>query len=202
LGNFVTIRDALEHYDTEVLRLFFGSTHYRSPIDYTEKSLQQAKNSLETLYTTIENIRDLETKEDKELTKGEKELQKELKKTKKNFLAAMDDDFNTPVAISHLFDISKKVNIFAAERTKINRKILKEIVDIFKELGGILGILQREKVAVEEELVEKLVELIIELRREFRKRKDFVVSDKIRAELGRLGIMLEDTSQSVKWRKR
>ena len=201
LGNFVTIRDALEHYDTEVLRLFFGSTHYRSPIDYTEKSLQQAKNSLETLYTTIENIRDLETKEDKELTKGEKELQKELKKTKKNFLAAMDDDFNTPVAISHLFDISKKVNIFAAERTKINRKILKEIVDIFKELGGILGILQREKVAVEEELVEKLVELIIELRREFRKRKDFVVSDKIRAELGRLGIMLEDTSQSVKWRK-
>ncbi len=201
LGNFVTIRDALEHYDTEVLRLFFGSTHYRSPIDYTEKSLQQAKNSLETLYTTIENIRDLETKEDKELTKGEKELQKELQKTKKNFLVAMNDDFNTPLAISHLFDISKKVNIFAAERTKINRKILKEIIDTFKELGGILGILRREKVMVEEELIEKLVELIIELRREFRRRKDFAVSDKIRAELGRLGIMLEDTSQGVRWRK-
>ena len=201
LGNFVTVRNAVEHYDAEVLRLFFGSTHYRSPIDYTEKSLQQAKNSLETLYTALENIRELETKEDKELTKEEKELLKELQKTKKSFLAAMDDDFNTPLAISHLFDISKKVNIFAAERTKMNRKTLKEIVDTFKELGGILGILQREKVTVEEELVEKLVELIIELRREFRKRKDFVVSDKIRAELGRLSIMLEDTSQSVRWRK-
>jgi cysteinyl-tRNA synthetase len=202
LGNFVTIRDALKDYDQEVLRFFFASTHYRSPIDYTPKSLEQAENSLETLYTALENIRELQTKEKKELTEEEKKLQKELLKTRKNFFTAMDDDFNTPLAISHMFDLAKETNIFAAENTEIHRNLLKEIVDIFRELGGILGILQREKAVVEEELVEKLVELIIELRREFRKRKDFAVSDRIRAELRRLGITLEDTPAGMRRRKR
>lgn len=201
LGNFVTIRDALKDYDAEVLRFFFASTHYRSPIDYTEKSIEQAKSSLDTLYIALENIRELQIKEDKELTEEEKKLQKELRETKKRFLAAMDDDFNAPLAISQLFDMARRVNIFAAEKTEINRILLKEIVDTFKELGGILGILQREKVVVEEELIEKLLELIIELRKEFRKRKDFAVSDRIRAELRRLGVMLEDTPQGVRWRK-
>jgi cysteinyl-tRNA synthetase len=114
----------------------------------------------------------------------------------------MDDDFNTPLAISHMFDLAKETNIFAAENTEIHGNLLKEIVDIFRELGGILGILQREKAVVEEELVEKLVELIIELRREFRKRKDFAVSDRIRAELRRLGITLEDTPAGMRRRKR
>ncbi len=201
LGNFVTIRDALKDYNAEVLRFFFASTHYRSPIDYTEKSLEQAKNSLETLYNVLENVRELEAKEDKELTEEEKKLQKELRETKKRFLAAMDDDFNTPPAISHLFNMSRKINTYAAEKTEINRNLLKEIIGTFKELGGILGILQREKAVVEEELIEKLVELIIELRREFRKREDFAVSDRVRAELRGLGVVLEDAPQGVRWRK-
>ncbi|NIQ05556.1 MAG: cysteine--tRNA ligase, partial [Candidatus Korarchaeota archaeon] len=150
----------------------------------------------------LENARELQAKEDKELTKEEKNLRNELLKTKKRFLAAMDNDFNTSLAISHLFDMSKRINIFAAENREIDRNLCKEIVDTFNELGGILGILQRKKAVVEEELIEKLVELIIELRREFRKRKDFAVSDKIRSELRRLGIMLEDTSQGVRWRRR
>jgi cysteinyl-tRNA synthetase len=201
LGNFITIRDAMKDYDAEALRYFFASTHYRSPIDYTKKGLQQAKNSLQTLYTTLENIEELQTKEEKALTKEEKKLQKDLQETKKNFLVAMDDDFNTPLALSHLFNMAKSINIYAAEKAEISRNLLKQILDTFKELGGILGIFQREKAAVEEELVERLIELIVQLREEFRKRKDFAVSDEIRAELGRLGIVLEDTPQGMKWRK-
>ncbi len=201
MGNSVTIADALSHCDAEVLRFCFASTHYRSPIDYTKESLRQAKNSLDTLYTALDNISELQTKESARLTAEEKRLGNELLNTKKRFIEAMDDDFNSPLAISRLFDMSKRINIFAAENKEIDRNLCMEIVDTFKELGGILGILQREKAIVEEELIENLVELIIELRREFRKRKDFAASDKIRAELRRLGIMLEDTSQGVRWRK-
>ncbi len=201
LGNFITIRDAMKDYDAEALRYFFASTHYRSSIDYSEKDLQQAHNSLETLYTTLHNLEELQTKEGKALTKEEKKLQKQLQETKKNFLAAMDDDFNTPLALSHLFNLSKKINTYTAKKTKINKNLLKQILSTYKELGGILGILQREKAAVEEELVEGLLELIVQLREDFRKRKDFAISDRIRAELRRLGITLEDTPQGMKWRK-
>jgi cysteinyl-tRNA synthetase len=113
----------------------------------------------------------------------------------------MDDDFNTPLALAHLFNLSKKINTYTAEKTEINKNLQKEILNIYKELGEILGILQREKAAVEEELVEELLELIVQLREEFRRRKEFAVSDKIRAELRRLGIVLEDTPQGMKWRK-
>ncbi len=201
MGNFVTVVDALKDYDPEVLRYYFASTHYRGLIDYTDKSLEQAKNSLDTLYTALGNIIGLKKKEEKELTKEEKKLQKQLQKIKKNFLTAMDDDFNTPLALSHMFDMAREINIFAAENTEINSILLLEITGTFKELGGILGILQREKAVVEEELIEKLMELIIELRREFRERKDFATSDKLRAELRRLGITLEDTPEGMRWRK-
>ncbi|UCE43992.1 MAG: cysteine--tRNA ligase [Candidatus Bathyarchaeota archaeon] len=201
MGNSVTIADALEDYEAEVLRFFFASTHYRSPIDYTKDKLEQAKNSLETLYTALYNIKRLQTKEEKQLTDEEKKLRKELRETERKFLKAMDDDFNTPIAISHLFDMAKKINIFTAEDGIVDKKLLGEIVNSFKELGGILGVLQREKESVEEELIEKLMDLVIELRREFRNRENFAVSDRIREELRRLGITLEDTPDGMKWRK-
>ncbi|NIP67022.1 class I tRNA ligase family protein, partial [Candidatus Bathyarchaeota archaeon] len=202
LGNFVTIRDMLEDYDPEVLRFFFASTHYRSPIDYTENSLQQAKNSLDTLYTALDNLKELQIKEDGEPSEEEKELRKQLQETERRFLSAMDDDFNAPLAISHLFDLSREINLFAAQELEINGGLLTEIFNTFRELGGLLGILQREQEPVEEELVEELVEMMIELRDELRKRKDFATSDRIRAELRRLGIVLEDTPKGIRWRRR
>jgi len=201
LGNFITIKDILTTYDPEDLRYYFASTHYRSPIDYNEKDLQQAHDSLETLYTALQNIRELQTKTNRELTKEEKRLQKHLKRTKKSFLAATDDDLNTPLALSHLFDLAKEINVFAAGKAEIEGALLHEIIDTFKELGGILGILQRKKAVVEERLVERLVGLIIELRSEFRNRSNFAASDRIRAELRKAGIVLEDTAQGVKWRR-
>ena len=201
MGNFVTIVDALKDYDPEVLRYYFASTHYRSPIEYTLKSLKQAKESLETLYNALDNLRELKAAERKKLNENEKKLKNELSETKKKFLAAMDDDFNTPLAVSHLFNMTTNINKFIAANKEINRKLLQDIIDTFKELGGILGILQKEKKAFKEESVKELVELLVELRERFRKRKDFEASDRIRARLRELGVVLEDTPEGVKWKR-
>lgn len=200
-GNFVTIVDALKDYDQEVLRYYFASTHYRSPIEYTPKSLKQAKESLETLYNALDNLRELKATEKKKLDENEKRLKNELSETKKKFLVAMDDDFNTPLAISHLFNMATNINKFAAANNEINGKLVHDIIDTFKELGGILGILQKEKKAFEEEAVKELLELLVELRERFRKRKDFEASDRIRARLRKLGIVLEDTPQGLRWKR-
>lgn len=201
MGNFVTIVDALKDYDPEVLRYYFASTHYRSPIEFTPKSLRQAKESLETLYNALDNLKELEETGRKKLKENEKNIKNELSETKKKFLTAMDDDFNTPLAISHLFDMATNINKFAATNRKINGNLVQNIIDTFQELGSILGILQKEKKAFEEESVRELIDLFIELREWFRKRTDFEASDKIRARLRELGIVLEDTPQGVKWKR-
>ncbi len=201
MGNFVTIVDVLKDYDPEVLRYYFASTHYRSPIEYTPKSLEQAKESLETLYTALDNLGELKTTEGKRLDEDEKKLKNELAEMKKRFLAAMDDDFNTPLAISHLFNMATSINKFAAANKALTGKTRQEIVETFKELGGVLGILQKEQRAFEAESAKELIELLVELREQFRKRKDFEASDRIRSRLRELGIVLEDTPKGVQ-RKR
>jgi cysteinyl-tRNA synthetase len=200
MGNFVTISDALKDYDPEVLRYYYASTHYRSPVEYTPESLRQAKESLETLYNALDNLSKLEATERKRLDEDEKKLENELSETKESFLVAMDDDFNTPIAISHFFHMATSINKFAAARREINGKLSQDITDTFKELGSILGILQKEREAFEEESVRGLVELLVELREWFRERKDFEASDRIRARLRELGIVLEDTRDGVKWK--
>jgi cysteinyl-tRNA synthetase len=196
LGNFIPIKDTLKNYDAETFRFFVLSAHYRSPIDYSEKSLKEAKESLEKLYLAMESVREL--KKTEELSKEEKRLSDFVDKAREKFLAAMDDDFNTPLAISHLFSLAGEVNRFVARNKQINEKLAEKIVKTFKELGGILGILQQEKVV--EERTKKLVELLIELRQKFRGMGDFKTSDAIRSKLRKVGIILEDVPEGTKWR--
>jgi cysteinyl-tRNA synthetase len=125
-----------------------------------------------------------------------------LSEAKKNFLTAMDDDFNTPLALSHLFNFATKINKFTATHKEANTQLVREIVDTFKELGSILGILQKKKETFHEETVKELVEFLAELRELFRERKDFDASDKIRARLRELGIVLEDTPAGAKLKRR
>ena len=202
MGNFETIVDALKEYDHEVLRYYFASTQYRSPIEHTPDSLEQAKESLETLYNALDNLGELAATKKKKLNEAEKKLKGELSEAKKNFLTAMDDDFNTPLALSHLFNVATKINKFTATHREVNTQLVREIVDTFKELGSILGILQKKKEAFQEGTVRELVELLAELRERFRERKDFDASDKIRARLRELGIVLEDTPAGAKLKRR
>ncbi len=196
LKNFVTIRDALKKYDAEVLRYFFSSVHYRSPIDYSVKNLEQAKKSLETLYTALENIQRLKRSKGK-LSAYEKKLRGKLKIAKKNFVKEIDDDFNTPHALAILFDLAKDINIFSSKNKAINSKLQKEVVSTFKELGSIFNILQRK---ISKKKLPKKIEKLIKERKEARKKKDWKRADAIRVQLRKMGIILEDTPEGTKWK--
>ncbi len=198
LGNFITIQDALKRYDLEALRLFFSSTHYRSPIDFYEKKIEQAKTSLEALYETINSIR-RSVKSMGDLTENEKALERIMEESRRRFGEAMDDDFNTPLALSCLFDLAKDVNKLFDTQKSINKRLADDLINTFRELGGIIGILQKEE--IKEELPEEL-RLLIEERERARERKDWKTADEIRKRLEEFGIILEDTPQGVKWKKK
>jgi len=194
LGNFVTIREMLNKYDTEVLRLYYASTHYRKPIEFDEKDLEQPKRQLEYLYNTVRSIKNAVLKGGK----GSAELKKALTQTRKNFAAAMNNDFNTPLAITHLYALAKKANTVIAKQ-KISPKLAEETINTIKELGHILGILEKE-VPTEEKLPENVEELIAQ-REEARNKKDWKKADAIREQIKNLGYVLEDTSEGPKLRK-
>jgi cysteinyl-tRNA synthetase len=198
LGNFITIRDALKDHDAETLRLFFSSTYYRSPINFDEKGLDQAKRALESLYITLDNIR-IAKKNLKEFTEGERALERKIEESKRKFGKAMDDDFNTPLALSYLYDLAKEVNKFLYEHNNINKRLADALITTFKEFGGIFGILQREE--MEEKIPDEL-RILIEERERARERKDYRTADEVRKRLEELGIILEDTPQGVKWKKK
>jgi len=199
LGNFITVRDALKKYDAETLRFFFILTHYRSPIDFDEQKLEQARESLRTLYNTLQNLQ--ETEQADELTEEDKNLQTKLQQFKQKFLDAMDDDFNTPVAVSVLFELAHEVNRVIQKNKRISSKLKEDVSNLFKELGGILGILQKPiRKEAETEIVDKLLEVIIEVRNELRNRKEYEIADRIRNRLREVGIVLEDTGKGTRWR--
>ncbi len=198
LGNFVTVRDALKRYDPEVLRFFFASAHYRSIIDFSEASLEQAERSLQTLRNALSNIRKLASRQG--IEKSEEELEKKTLQCRDKFVKAMDDDFNSPFALTALFDLANEVNKFVDSHETINANLLEKVVNAFRELGGIFNILQEEERKVDLGSVGDLVDLLIELRQEFRETKDWQMSDKIRSRLKDLGIILEDTANGTRWK--
>jgi len=198
LGNFITVKDALNKYDVETLRLFFAFTHYRSPIDFSEKNIQQSKKSLETLYNALENIQSLKVKTGK-LTEDEKELKKDLKEYKQVFIECMNDDFNTPNALSVIFDLAKTFNKFADKNKQINKILQNKAIRTLRQLGGIFGILQKK--IEENELTIEIAQLIKQ-REEARKNKNWITADNIREKLKNMGIIIEDTAKGVKLKKK
>lgn len=199
LGNFITIKDALKTYDSEILRFFFASTHYRSTKDFREKSLEQAKKNLQTLYTALDKIRRLTHKEEDEA--DEFEMEKVLIETRAIFIEAMDNDFNSPSAIKILFDLAKEVNKFADTHKSISNKLLETILKTFKELGEIFNILQKEEQAIDTGTLKNIVNLIIELRDKFRESKNWETSDMLRSKLKEAGITIEDSEKGTIWKR-
>ncbi|TAL47706.1 cysteine--tRNA ligase [archaeon] len=198
LGNFVTIRDALKNYDAEALRLFFAFTQYRNPIDYDEKNLKQAQEGLKGLYNSLENI--LATKVHAEATKDDDKLLKTVEELEEDFTKAMDDDFNTPVALEALFKISGAINKFLEKNDAINNDVKIEVMSKFKSLGNILGILKKE-IRHEEEMPEEVRKLVIK-REIVRKQGNFKLADEIRQKLLKeYHILLEDTKDGFKWKR-
>lgn len=192
LGNFTLIRDAAAAYGYETLRMFLISAHYRSPLNYSEDSLIQAKAALERLYTAKTNLEFLiKNGED-----GSDNGKKELDVYRDKFIEAMDDDFNTADAIGALFEMVRKINTMTAEHP--TKALAMACYDRLMELADILGILSEK---AEEESLDEKVEAMIQARQEARKAKNFAEADRIRDELKAMNIILEDTPQGVKWKK-
>ena len=194
LKNFVTIREALSKYDVEVIRLFFASTHYRRPINYNENDLKKVKQKLEYLYNTLNNIKhalsDKKTEESK--------LKETLSETKQNFARAMNDDFNTPLALTHLIALAKKLNVVVS-KGEISKGVGNEAIKTIKELGSIFGILENE--TEKSEGLPKDIEELIKEREKLRKLGDYKAADEIRKKIKELGFVIEDTPKGIKWKR-
>ncbi len=195
LRNFITIREILKRHEPEVIRMFYISTHYRKPVDYDEEAIEKAKEKLENFYNLLNRILNF-MKDEK--VENEDKLEEILTKTKEKFKEAMNDDFNTPLALSHLFELSKEVNRFLDKNGKIGKEMGEKIIETFKELGYIFGILQKE--IKREELPKEIMDLIIK-REGYRKSGNFDAADEIREELKKKGILVEDTPEGPKWKK-
>ena len=196
LNNFFTARDVLKKYDSDVIRFFMLSAHYRTQINYSKELLDSAKASVERLYNTIGNLENLIDEVSREdMNEEEKEYINSLNKYREKYIQKMDDDFNTADAITVLFELSKDLN------TNLNinssKEVLSKALEVLRELGAPLGILQKStKGSLEDE-----VETLIEARQKARKERDFAMADKIRDDLKARGIILEDTPHGVRWKK-
>ena len=160
LGNFITIKELLEIVTPEVYRFFVLSTHYRSPIDFSEDTLKQAENSLKRIQNTGKIIIDKLTEDN--LPEG-KVLDEDLELFKEEFFNAMNNDFNTPIALSNLFDFTHKINK-AISSNEVSRNTLNNIVETFKDIESILGF----DIIVEDDMVSDvsgdLLNIITEIR--------------------------------------
>jgi cysteinyl-tRNA synthetase len=178
LGNFFTVRDVLKKFDAEVVRFFILRAHYRSPLNYSDAHLEDAKSALGRLYTALKGS-------------GEEVAVDWREAHAARFKAAMDDDFNTPEAIAALFDLAGRVN--AGE---------KRLAGQLRALGGVVGILQRSADQFfQGGLDATAIEAMIRGREEARKRRDFAEADRIRKELLEQGVVLEDSARGTTWRR-
>lgn len=195
LNNFFTPREIAEEFDLENLRFFMLSAHYRNPINFSRELLESAKNGLDRLYTGKNNLEYLlNNSEDLSPDEEEQKWVQSLVSYKERFNEVMDDDFNTADGIAVIFDLIRDINTNISERTA--KTVLQEAYNLFMELTGVLGLLNKEGEVLEEE-----IERLIEQRQNARKEKNFALSDKIRDDLKEKGIILEDTPQGVKWRR-
>ena len=181
LGNFITIRKALEKYSPEILRIFFISTHYRNPINFDEKNLEQAKTNLERINNFLIQARNSVKK-----PTDNKKIMGLIKKLKDDFIKNMDDDFNTPKVLASLFIFINKVNKILIKG--INKNDFNRIDNIITEINEIFDIL-----AVREKIPKEIIKLAKE-RDMARKAKEFEKSDKLRQEIKYKGYLIEDTN--------
>ncbi|MBR2473084.1 MAG: class I tRNA ligase family protein, partial [Clostridia bacterium] len=197
LGNFFTVRDAAAVYGYDAIRFFMLSAHYRSPLNYSQESLEQAKAALERLNTAFKNLRFLvKNGAEGDMTAAEAETVAKFEAHREKFCTAMDDDMNTADAVATIFEAVREINS-AASGTDVTKTYAQKALEFMTELCSVLGIGETEEQGGDDAEIEKL----IEARQAARKAKDFKEADRIRDELKAQGIILEDTPQGVRWHR-
>ena len=184
LNNFFTVRDISDQFGYEPIRYFLLTAHYRSPLNFTREVMEQAKSSLERLYTAREQLDFLAGAS----TGTEETLKAVADKLKAEFIEVMDDDLNTADALSKLFELVTAINTTGTLQSK---EAIVYTAEIFDELAGVLGLLYNRKI---DEIPQRVKDLVAE-RTEVRKAKNWARADQIRDELAELGYIVKDTPQ-------
>ncbi|MDA8087758.1 MAG: cysteine--tRNA ligase [Nitrospiraceae bacterium] len=213
LGNFFTVEEILQRFDPESVRLFLLQTHYRSPIEFSNEPLEEAEHTLERFYQSLERLEDfliLPAGKLESVPPGFEDEEGILVSFKKRFMQAMDDDFNTALAIGHIFELIKEINRFldakpsgarAGEMMSRAKQELAEAANVLNVFNRTPAQWQRALLQIKKiELDETSIERLIEERRQARAQKDWKRADEIRAELDAKGITLEDKTGSTAWR--
>jgi cysteinyl-tRNA synthetase len=221
LGNFFTIRDILQKYDPEVVRFFILTAHYRSPIDFSNQNLEDAKSGLTRFYEgmqTAQKVIDRHAPPDKancpEISAEERETYDLIEALEERFAEAMNDDFNTAAAIGHLFEGVRALNRLAAvgrfAECPLSLTVLQDGINILQRLGGILGLFasdsstwlegQKSSGLEDKGLSADEIEKLISERRQARQERDFARSDQIRDELAAKGVVLLDSKDGTTWK--
>jgi cysteinyl-tRNA synthetase len=209
LGNFITLKQAFagnherlkQAYEPLAIRQLILNSHYRSPLDFSDAALFAANSGYQKIAEAVKSLRKrLKTAPDGSLDPA---VAEQLEQARQKFESAMNDDLNTAVALSVMFDLVRLANA-QGENVKTSRQTLGAIHDAFAKLGGdVLGVVPQEYAeasAGSDEVVDKLLRVFIEQRAEARKAKDFARADGIRKKLDEMGILLEDTPGGTQWR--
>ena len=216
LGNFFTIRDVLKQYHPEVLRFFLLQSHYRSPVDFSDAALNEARQGMDRFYSTLKMIQDLlaagieRADSAAEPTEKDRELLGHLHSLRERFIEAMDDDFNTARAIGCLFDTIRLINTaIAGKKVEVSAAVLEQAENTLREIGAVLGLfieepdhylrLDREREAVKRGLTVAEIETLVAERRSAREAKEWQRADEIRKDLAAKGVILKDSPTATTW---
>lgn len=192
LGNFFTVRDIRKKYDSEVIRFFMLSAHYRNPINFADTLMDQAKSAVERVYTCIENLEFL-LENAAQTADTDEAVYKKLDEFKQKYMDAMDDDLNTAGAIAAIFDIVYFANTeLSAQNSKA---AIQKTLDLIHELGDVLGLFTKST----KKSIDNEIEALIEERNKARQEKNWAKADEIRDKLKEMNIVLKDTPNGVQW---
>jgi len=228
LGNIINIKDLLESWDAETIRFFFAQAHYRSPPDFSEKGLKNAKKGLKRIYRLKEKMYEISNNSSKKLMKESLNKEEEtylmnIKNFKEKFENAMDDDFNTPEAIGIFFNFINQSNKYLKNNKNPKPELCKYSLEKMMELGKILTLFQEKKSSeikddesnlielkkilkkylenINENSIKNIINKLLEIREKAREIKDWETSDNIRNELEKIGYEIQDTNDGTVWRK-
>lgn len=200
LGNFVTLKNAFERFNPLVIRFFILQSHYRSPLDFSNDALAAAEKGYTRLINTVMALR-----KKIDVNQSGEHIPIDLNLYKNKIIDAMDDDFNSPQAIAHLFDLSREVNQYLHDGIHYSAASLETVDNLYREFGNtVLGILPESvhsSSSGAENIEGDLIQLLIDVRNEARKQKQFTLSDMIRDRLKESGVHLEDSREGTNWKR-
>ncbi len=190
LGNFITIQDMIRKVGTPGLRVFYAGTHYRSPLEFTEEALQQAVSLARRFRRAFDQLSAV----NKMLDRDAGAVLQRLYEAKDDFFRTMDDDFNTPGALTAFIQI-----VALAEEEAKNPSLgsVRAILESLEDLGSVLGVLETDTVT--EDRFAELVNFVLELRNELRSKRDYQLADRIRDRMAKLGFVVEDSAEETRW---